>query len=67
MLFKVYQICSVYGWRAMTSKISIQDGTKLSAASEIPTEMVLEGFFISKLQDSAHLHTVLALYDQENI
>ena len=37
----------------------------LLAASEIPTEMVLEGSNTSKLQVSVQLQTVLALYDQE--
>ena len=50
-------------------EISTQDGTKLpSAASEItPSEMVLQGLFKSKLQDSGQIQTVLALYEQENI
>ena len=39
----------------------------LLAASEIPTEMVLEGFFKSKLQDSVQFQTVLATYEQENV
>ena len=39
----------------------------LLAASEIPTEMVLEGLYKSKLQDYVQLQTVLALYEQENI
>ena len=39
----------------------------LLAASEIPTEMVLEGLHKSKLQDSFQLLTVLALYEQKNI
>ena len=39
----------------------------LFAASEIPTEKVLEGLYKSKLQDSVQLQTVLALYEQENI
>ena len=37
----------------------------LLSASEIPTEMILEGLCKSKLQDSVLLQTVLALYDQE--
>ena len=45
-------------------KISTQ---ALLAASEIPTEMVLEGLYKSKLQDSVQLETPLALYEQENI
>ena len=39
----------------------------LLAASEIPPEMVLEGLYKSKLQDSVQLQTVLALYDQETV
>ena len=35
----------------------------LLSASEIPTEMILEGLCKSKLQDSVQLQTVLALYD----
>ena len=64
-LYKVYQIYSQYAYRMMLFKISMQDGTKLLAASEIPTEMVLEGLYNSKLQDSGQLQTVLALFDQE--
>ena len=39
----------------------------LLAASEIPTGMVLEGLYKSKLQDSVRLQTVLAMYEQENV
>ena len=39
----------------------------LLSASEIPTEMVLEGMYKSKLQDSVQLQTVLGLYDQETV
>ena len=39
----------------------------LQAAGEIVTEMVLEGQYRSKLQDSVLLQTVLALCEQENI
>ena len=38
----------------------------LSAASEIPTDTVLEGLCKSKLQVSVRRQTVLALYEQEN-
>ena len=50
-----------------TFTISTPDGTKLLAASENPTEMVLEGLYKSKLQDSAQLQTVLSMYEQENV
>ena len=39
----------------------------LLAASEIPTGMVLEGFYKSKLPDSVQLQTVLAMYERENV
>ena len=39
----------------------------LLAASEIPTEAVLEGLYNLKLQDSLQLHSVLAVYEQENV
>ena len=37
----------------------------LLSASEIPADVILEGLYKSKLQDSVQLQTVLALYDQE--
>ena len=39
----------------------------LLSASEIPMEMVLDGFFKSKLQELVQLQTVSALYDQESV
>ena len=39
----------------------------LSSTNETPTEIILEGLFKSKLQDSVQLQTVLTLYDQETI
>ena len=39
----------------------------LLAASEMPTDMDLEGLYRSKLQDSVQLQTVLALCEQENV
>ena len=39
----------------------------LLSTSETPTEMVLEGIYKSKLQDSVQLQTVLALYDHETV
>ena len=39
----------------------------LLAASEILSETILEGLCKSKLQDSVQLHTVLAMYEQENV
>ena len=39
----------------------------LLSASETLTKMVLEGLYMSKLQDSVQLQTVLALYDQETV
>ena len=37
----------------------------LLAASDMPSVSILEGLYTSKLQNSAHLRTVMALYDQE--
>ena len=48
--YKDSQICSKYAYRMLMFKISTQDGTKFFLeASEIPTEMVLEGVYKSKL------------------
>ena len=53
-LCEVYQICSMYA-STMMFRISIQDGIKLYYPKiEIPTEMVVEGLYKSKLQDSVH-------------
>ena len=48
-----------------TSKISTFEAP--SAASEIPTEMILGGLYKSQFQDSDRLQTVLALHDQETV
>ena len=37
----------------------------LLSVSEMPSDIILEGLYKSKLQNSAQLQTVLALYDQE--
>ena len=37
----------------------------LISVSEMPSDMALEGLYMSTLQNSAQLQTVLALYDQE--
>ena len=39
----------------------------LPAVSEIHTDIVREGLYKSKLQDSVQLQTAIALYDQETI
>ena len=39
----------------------------LLSASEIPEEMILDGFFKSKLQESVQLQPALAMYEQENV
>ena len=39
----------------------------LLSASETQTEMVLEGLYMSKVQDSVQLQTVLALCDRETV
>ena len=37
----------------------------LSSLSDVPSDVILEGLYKSKLQDSVQLQTVLALYDKE--
>ena len=37
----------------------------LLSVSEMPSDLILEGLYKSKLQKSAQLRTVMALYDQE--
>ena len=37
----------------------------LLSESDMPSDVILEGLYKSKLQDSVQLQTVLALYDQE--
>ena len=37
----------------------------LISVSEMPSDMTLEGLYMSTLRNSAQLQTVLALYDQE--
>ena len=39
----------------------------LLSASEVPTEMVQEGLYKSKLQDSVQLQTVLARHEHKRI
>ena len=46
-------------------KIVVRRGQALLSASEMPSEVILEGLYKSKLQDPVQLQTVLALYDQE--
>ena len=45
---------------------SLQNQALLSA-SETPTDVILEGLYMSKLQDPAQLQAVLAWYDQETV
>ena len=39
----------------------------LLSASDMPSDVILEGMYTSKLQDSVQLQTVLALYDQGTV
>ena len=39
----------------------------LLSASDMPSDVILEGLYKSKLQDSVPLQTVLALYGQETV
>ena len=66
--YKDSQICSVYVCRRTTSKISTFDGDQASlSASDMPSDVILERLYKSKLQDSVQLQTVLALYDPETV
>ena len=40
-------------------------GSCTITVSEMPSDPILEGLYKSKLQNSARLQTVMALYDQE--
>ena len=66
-LYKVYQICSIF--RLQHDEVQDFDTKRdqaPSASSEIPAELVLEGLYKSKSQDSVQFHIVLAMYEQEN-
>ena len=39
----------------------------LLSASDMPSDVILEGLYTSKIQDSVQLQTVLALYNQETV
>ena len=39
----------------------------LFSASDMPSDVIPEGLYISKLQDSVQLQTILTLYDQETV
>ena len=65
---KVYLICSLDDDRTMTFRISIQDVDQaLLTASGLPSEMVPEGLYKSKLRNSVQLETTLAMYEQQII
>ena len=42
-------------------------GQALLSASDMPSDMILERLYKSKLQNSVQRQTVLALYDQETV
>ena len=50
-------------WRR--PRFSTLDRIKHFLVSEMPSDVILEGLYKSKLQDSVQLQTVLTLYDQE--
>ena len=59
--YKDSQICSIFACRMTMSKTS----TSSIISKRIPTDVILEGLYKSKLQNSVQLQTVVALYDQE--
>ena len=67
-LCKVDQIYSTYALQDDdVQDIDVRWDQALLAASEIPTEMILEGLYKSKLQDSVQLQIVLAMFEKENV
>ena len=45
----------------------VQWDEALLSASDMPSDVIMEDLYKSKLQDFIQLHTVLALYDQETV
>ena len=67
-LLKQYRDSDLFNVRLQNDDVQDFDvrwDQALLPASEIPTEMALEGLYESKFQDSVQLETALALYDQE--
>ena len=66
--YKDSQTCSIYVYRMMmVQDFDVRWDHALLSASDMPSDVILEGFYKSKLQDSVQLQTVLALYDQETV
>ena len=67
--YEVHQMCSMYAYKMMTSKISMYDVTKLYYQQvKHLQKWSMERFNTSqKLQDSVQLQAVLALYDKETV
>ena len=47
--------------------VDVRCDQALLSASEMPSDVILEGLYKSKLQDPVQLQTALALYDQETV
>ena len=62
---KESQICSLSLQTDHVQDFDVEWDQALLSASEIPSDVILEGLYKSKLQDSVQLQTVLALYDRE--
>ena len=66
MKFKVYRGCSVLNWRTTTFRTLIYVREQaLLLTSDLPSDKVSEGLYVSKLQDSSQVQTIMALYNQE--
>ena len=66
MKFKDYRGCSVLNWRTTTIQDFILRWEQaLLLTSDPPSDKVLEGLYVSKLQDSSEAQTIMALYTQE--
>ena len=70
-LVKLYKDSQTYSKKRFQND-DVQDfdvrwNQALVSANETLTDTVLEGLYKSKLQDSTQLHSVLAVYEQQNV
>ena len=66
MNFKDYRNCSVLNWRTTTFQdFDLRLEQALLLTSDPASGKILEGLYVSKLQDSCQVQTIMALYNQE--
>ena len=66
--FKAYRVCSTFN----LENDDIQDfdlrwEQALLLTSDLPSDKVLEGLYVAKLQESSKAQTIMALYNQETL